>query len=238
MKRFKIFKLLMIFFVLSQTSVFADTITVACSQWKPHYYQEKGIIKGTGYEIAKAVMEQAKVVAEFQVQPWKRVYITGLNKANYMISCLGRTPEREPFFHWVGPVAKSIHYNFYKLKKSKFIVKSHRDILQYRVGVMRGSLTQNFMENMSHEDIHGVSRAEQLIKLLKVGRVDLILEATNVIEHESKTANIDPDIFEMATVGYELSINMAVGKKTPLSVVQAIQKAYKSLEMDGKIIFP
>ncbi len=226
------------FLVLIQSIVSADTITVACSPWKPHYYSENGVMKGTGYEIVKAVMEQAKIDAQFVVQPWKRVYESGLKKSNYMISCLGRVSDREDLFHWIGPISNTTYYNFYKLKTSKITLKSHKDILNYKVGVMRGSLTHDFMKEMSHTKTMDVSRAEQLIRLLKKGRVNFILEATNVIDNESKLANINPDIFEMALIGYGISINMALGKLTPPAVVQAIQEAYKTLQAQGKIVLP
>ena len=227
-----------IFLLLIQSFVSADTITVACSPWKPHYYSEDGVIKGTGYEIAKAVMELAKIDARFVVQPWKRVYNSGLKESNYMIACLGRVPKRENSFHWIGPITKTTYYNFYKLKTSKITLKSHKDLLSYKVGVMRGSLTHDFMKDMLHDKTQDVSKAEQLIQLLKKGRVDFILEATNVIENESKLANINPEIFEMALKGYGISINMALGKLTPLPMVQAMQQAYKTLQTQGKIILP
>ena len=238
MRHFITLGLALIFAVLNQSTALADTITIACSPWKPYYYKEDGMIKGAGYEIAKTVMERAGVDAKFVVQPWKRVYESGLHKANYMVSCLGRVPKREQLFHWIGPITNTTYYNFYKLKESKVSLKSHIDTLNYRVGVMRGSLTQEFMENLSHKKIHEVSKAQQLVKLLKMGRVDLVLEATNVIEKESELANINPESFELALVGYGLSINMALGKKTSLPLVQEIQEAYKSLESEGKIVLP
>ena len=228
----------LIFLLLIHIAVSADTITVACSPWKPHYYSDNGVIKGTGYEIAKVVMEQAKIDTRFVVQPWKRVYESGLKKSNYMIACLGRIAKRENSFHWIGPITKTTYYNFYKLKTSRITLESHKDILKYKVGVMRGSLTHDFIKEMSHKKIQDVSKAEQLIRLLKKGRVDFILEATNVIENESKLANINPEIFQMALKGYGISINMALGKSTPLPVVQAIQQAYKTLQTEGKIILP
>jgi polar amino acid transport system substrate-binding protein len=239
MKKIRISGITLILLVIFQSWVWADTITVACSPWKPHYHKENGVIKGTAYEIAKAVTERAGVKADFTVQPWKRVYKSGLEKPDYMISCISRIPEREELFHWIGPVNKGTFYNFYKLKKSNISLNTHKDTLKFSVGVLRGSVTQTFVEkNLGHKKVITVSRASQLISMLKIGRVDLILEATNVIPNESKLLEINPDIFELALIGYKVTTNLSLGKKAPLSLVNKLQTAYKSLEAEGKIILP
>lgn len=238
MFRFHTVCLLLVSTLQAQQVAFAEPLTVACSPWKPYYYHEDGVIKGSAYEIAKAVTERAGIEAEFTVQPWKRVYESGLNKADYMIACIGRVPQREALFHWVGPVTKTTYYNFYKLKKANFSIESHKDVLNHQVGVMRGSLTQGFMEDLSHPKLQVTANSAQLVKMLEKGRIDLLLEASNVIEHESKLADIDPNIFELALVGYEISINLSLGKKTSESRVQKIKEAYKALAAEGKINLP
>ena len=233
-------KMFLTFIILSigNPSLLADTLTVACSPWKPYYYQENKTIKGSSYEIARAVFERADIKAKFVVHPWKRAYESGLNAPNYLVACLGKLPEREKLFHWIGPVAKTTFYNFYKKESSDISLSSLEDIKNHSVGVLRGSLTEEFLKKSSHKHVHPIATAKQLIMMLEAGRFDLILEAGNVIEHESTLAKIKPETFELALIGFGVSINMALSKQTPMETVQRLQEAYKGLDSEGKIVLP
>ncbi|MCG8620343.1 MAG: transporter substrate-binding domain-containing protein [Desulfobacterales bacterium] len=237
MRMLKLLGFILIFSFYSQSAVFAESITVACSSWKPFYYSEDGDIKGAVYDIAKLVVERAQMDAKFIVAPWKRVYETGLNKPDYMISCISRTPKRESLFHWIGAVKETTYYNFYKLKTSDIAIGSSEDTLQYKVGVMRGSLTEDHMNSIAHKNLHIVTEASSLVKLLAAGRVDLVLEAPNVITNESAAAGIDPEVFELAFQAYGVTTSLSLGKSTSPAVVQKLKDAYKSLEAEGKLTF-
>lgn len=44
----------------------SQTIYVSYSDWKPYFYKDGGQLKGSGYQIAKAVMEQAGFSAVYK----------------------------------------------------------------------------------------------------------------------------------------------------------------------------
>ena len=99
-------------------------VEASCSEWRPYAYKEDGVIKGSAYNIAKDVFDHARVNLNYRILPWARVYKNGLDKTNYLIGCLGRTPKREKLFHWVGPVTKGVKIYFYKMKSNSIKIGS------------------------------------------------------------------------------------------------------------------
>lgn len=234
-----IFKLLVLAFVFSifpLTSVSAGQIKVACTDWAPYYFEDNGEIKGSGYEIAKMVNERAGVEAKYLIEPWKRVYETGLNEPDYMISCLGRTPEREMLFQWIGPITTAKSYYLYKLKSSSLTLGTPEAFSNYKVGVIRGGHQESFARQLGFKDIKLLTDQSALVKMLQAGRIDLVLDAEHVIESNANKDNIDLALFEKAEFAYDVAANLALSKNTSPEVVEKLQNAYKALSEEGLII--
>jgi len=54
--------------------------------------------------IAKAMLSASGQLVPIQLLPWRRAYRMDLSRENTIIFSLVRSPERESFFHWMGPV--------------------------------------------------------------------------------------------------------------------------------------
>ena len=109
-------------------------VEVASSDWIPYVYEDKGVIKGSAYKIAKDVLDRAGVQFNYRILPWARVYRNGLDKENYLIGGLGRTPKREKKFHWIGPVTVGTDIFFYKIKSNPGKINSVEGAKNYRIG--------------------------------------------------------------------------------------------------------
>ncbi|NNG02304.1 MAG: transporter substrate-binding domain-containing protein [Desulfobacteraceae bacterium] len=230
------FVLSTILVILFHSSLQAESITVACTNWKPVFYVENEILKGSGYQIAKAVTEQAGIEAEFIIAPWKRVYLSGLNQPNYMIACLARTPRREALFYWIGPIIENKICSIFKLEKSAVSLKSIQDLQNYPVGVLRGGHQHDFLLDLPHKNILTVTDNKQLLRVLEGGRVDFVL-STEFKTTVGGTAN-DGDTKKIVKVmdAYSVTEYLAFGKITEKEMVDRMTRAYRQLESEGKIV--
>ena len=217
-------------------AVVAQTVTVSCSNWPPFFHNEDGAVKGSAFDIAVAVMKEADVDAEFVIHPWKRVYHQGLKNENFMIACLGRTPPREKLFHWIGAIAKGNKYDFYGLKTRGFNINSIDDLKKYKVGVTRGAHSEDFLkEHQFGKAISPVTKSEQLLKMLAIGRFDVIITNKKNLEVRSKVDDIELSKVEKIFKGYVVETNLAFGKNTSDEMVKKTRDAYQRLRSMGKL---
>lgn len=220
-----------------QANLHAQTVTVACSDWKPYFYQNGKTIEGSAYEIATAVMEKTDIPTRYKIQPWKRVYDNGLRKENFMIACLGRTPTRETLFQWIGPVTKGNRYLFYKLKDNPASVKSLGDLKSYKIAVLRGGHQNDFVnQNGLEKSAQTVAETKQLLRLLLKGRVQFVLNSEEDMIAHVKEQNLTMDQFEEALLAYNVAAYLALNQNTPKEIVEKVRNAYQDVSAQGKIM--
>ncbi len=217
-------------------NLFAQRLTVSCSDWKPYFYEEGETLKGSAYEIATGVMEKTDIPTRYRILPWKRVYESGLKQENFMIACLGRTPTREKLFQWIGPVTKGNDYLFYKLKDSPVSVNTIEDLKKYRIGVLRGGHQNDFIDqNGLKESAHPVAETSQLLKILLKGRVQFLLNGEEDMMAHVKTQNLDMGQFEKALFAYRVAAYLALSNNTSQEAAKKVRNAYQALSKEGKI---
>ena len=73
--------------------------------YPPLTFERDGEIAGGGTAIVREIMRRAGVTVSMQLVPWSRGYAATLRRENTALFVTALTPEREPLFKWVGPVA-------------------------------------------------------------------------------------------------------------------------------------
>lgn len=215
-----------------------EKIEVGAPEWQTYVYEENGVMKGFAYKIVKDVLERAGVSYDFKIYPWARAYNQGLEKKNFLLVGVGRTPKRENLFHWIGGVAKGSDIYFYKLKSNPIRMNSLKDARQHKIGVERASYYYEYLVLNGFEkekEIHEATHPEQLLKMLSIGRLPLILLDESRLSVEAEQAGLDPNLFEKAFFAFEVTENMAFSKNTSPELVQKVRNAYQELVREGKI---
>lgn len=212
------------------------TVALEMSDWRPYVYMENNQPTGLAYVIVKAVFDRANIAYEFKTKPWARVYNNGLNKKNYFIPGLGRTPERELLFQWIGPTTKRVDVYFYKLKSNPIQIKRLEEAKEHLTGVERGAYHQDFLEeNFPPNKIQEVSRPEQLLRMLLKKRVDFILLEEAVVLKLSEKLDVDPHLFEKSLIAFRVQEYLAASLHTDKALVDQLKKAYVALEKENII---
>lgn len=216
----------------------AADLQVACTEQKPYYYQNSdGKMAGQFYNTAKAVLDRAGVSADYSIMNWQLLYASGLEKENFMISCLGRTPLTEDSFHWIGPVAKSDKYAFYKLKSNSAFVSYLEDFEYYKVGIQDIPHMSDFINAKNLDSSTQTAPTKvQLMQMLKSGRVDFVLLEAQDVKNEAQQMGLKPGDLVSAFYAYTLVESLAVSQSTPEETVEQLREAYNTLEAEGKII--
>jgi len=224
--------------ILSVYMLLASEIEVGCNHYRPYVDIVNGKIVGSGYEIAKDVLNKAGVKFKYKVLPWARVYHYGLYKKNYMIGCLGRTDIRENKFQWIGPMEKGIELDFWALKTNHIKIKNLNDLKKYKIACIKSTYAEQFLvaHNFPKKNIKAIIIPKQLIIMLKNRRVDFVLSNIEELSEAAKKLDIDVNkLVKKAFFGFKVQNYLAFSKSTPKKIVEKVKKAYKELQKEGKI---
>jgi len=243
MSKKNIVRKMFVLLIISLISIFdvsaynEEVISVGCSDWKPYVYQKEGELDGSVYQIVKAVFERAQIPFTFDILPWARAYSSGIKNKNYLVACLGRTPEREENFHWIGPVSLGINVYFYKLKSNPLQVANIEEAKKQSIGLVRNSYSQEYINRnkFSEDNLSYVVHSKQLLKMLTFGRYELTLLEEDGLSLLAGQVNLPAEHFEKALFAFSVVDHLAFSKNTSQEIISRVKNAYQQLADEGKI---
>lgn len=216
----------------------AQDITVVTYEWPPYNYTENGEIIGISTQIVRAVLNKAKVAAEYKVYPWARAYKMASEQKNILIYTIRRTPEREALFKWVGPITPPADSYFYKLKKrTDIVIHSLEDARQYKIGVTRDDSMHLFLLRHGFEEgthLEVVTTDTQNLKRLFRERIDLIIWTEFTLPLKAKALGLPFDQLEKVFLLWEDTEGyyMAFSKQTPDALVERVRTAMEQVRTE------
>jgi polar amino acid transport system substrate-binding protein len=198
----------------------------------PYIFFEDDHIQGLGFDVANTLAERAGFTLNVVALPWTRALQTAKNEPAVMIFSLGRIPEREDSFYWIGPIAK-IEVWLYKLKSRKDVsVKNLTDVRRYLVGDARSSASLVFLtENGINVDTAPSDLSN--CRKFKIGRVDLIPFAPLGLATFADSCNIPLDQIEKTVRLVDaIDLYIGVGKNTDSALFTRLNTEFNLMVQD------
>ncbi|WP_448213891.1 substrate-binding periplasmic protein [Colwellia sp. MEBiC06753] len=212
-----------------------DSLTVVAEPWWPfNYYDEQSEIVGRSAERVKALMAKADINFNHALYPWRRAYNMALAKPNVLIYSIYRTKARENKFNWICPLLESSTHKIYKLRSRTDIqINNERDLSAYRINVVRGTYPHDYLLKLGLKEGSSLQLSalvEQHLKLLLNKRVDLIVEAGEVINELLAQSGYPADLLEeVYTFKNTPQFCMAISKGTSPQLIEKIEQAHREL---------
>lgn len=131
----------------------------------------EGRVTGPTAELVRELARRVGVTSDIEMLPWTRAYSIALKEKQIVLFETTRTDQREPLFHWVGPI-KRIQWQFWAKKSSKFRPKTLEDVKALGpVTVYLGDSKTEFLEGAGFTKVQKVNAGELSARLLDTGRV-------------------------------------------------------------------
>lgn len=216
-----------------------ESIRILTEEFPPYNYTEAGQITGFSTAVVHAVLAEIGMRGEFQSMPWARAYETAQNSEGVLIYSIGRNPQRESLFKWVGVIA-SVQYHLYSLKERGLKFNHLDDARPYQIGTVNEDIGEQYLLSkgfLKGKNLQSSTRYEINYEKLKLGRVDLWIMSELVAAHLSRQAGDDPAkvlapsyaINDLGDSGYY----MAFGAKTPDSLVERFRQGLQAIKSNG-----
>ncbi len=189
-------------------------------------------IDGISAEIVRAMFKRAGIDYSLSLRfPWDRLYRLTLDKPNYGLFSTTFTPERQPLFKWVGPLAKT-GWVLLAAPGNNLSVASLKEAAQYRIGAYKNDAVSQHLESQGMAPVNALRDQQNVQKLIK-GQIDLWATTDPVGRYLAKQEGVSG----LTTVlrFNEAELYLALNKDTPDEVVQRLQKALDELRSEGFI---
>lgn len=230
--------------LLSSTLLFAkngtEDLVYMTEDYPPYnYLDEYGILQGSSVEIIKVLWHEMKIPEQnIRLLPWARAYYNIQSQKKQVLFTMSRTEERESLFKWVGPISSSRHLLVgYSKDSSKIEINSSKDILKYKIGVVRLDVGEQVLikQNIPKSNMKEVIKMKDNIASLLNGKVDLISLGEEAFTSLKKLDGVGENIYIAYTMGVSQDY-IAFSKDIPDSTIEKFRKALDAIEVDHRNI--
>lgn len=213
---------------------FAQSLTIYCEDDPPNQMLgPDGQLTGMTVEVAAEIKKRIGNQDPIQMVPWARGYDEIQKIPNTVLFSMSRTAERNPLFHWVGPVLES-SYGLFAKTDSRIVIRSLDDAKKLkRIGVYNADVRDTFLTQAGFRNLDRTNNNIQNFKKLMGDRIDVYASAPTSIEDEAKAAGFKASDVKNVFTFMHVQLYIALSRETPESTVKAWSDAFASMQKDG-----
>ncbi|MGD9950646.1 MAG: substrate-binding periplasmic protein [Desulfobulbus sp.] len=207
------------------------------------YFDKKGELRGKEHAGKRAfylevvremmvIMKHPRKIEEYPFIRGLRIVQKDSNRALFNVS---KIPEREGTVKWVGPILVEKDY-FYEMKNSPTGVTSLEDAKNVdKICVLNGGVHHNvLLKNEFSNLITNISYVN-CFKMLKNGRVNLTISASDTVSEKLKEAGMELDqIKQIPFILLESGGYIAFSNNISDNIIQKWQDTFDLLKKSGK----
>ncbi|MGQ5522900.1 substrate-binding periplasmic protein [Chitinimonas sp. PSY-7] len=198
---------------------------------------EHGEPSGYAVEVLSLLMKEANQEYKLELVPWARALSLAKQQPDTLVFTIARTPEREVYFHWIGPYASRVT-SLLRLSSSEARASTLTEARRFRVAVLNGDvgmdmlLAQGFVRGFN---LITVDKRNDLIKLLQLKSVDFVAGNPAMMRYVASRTELPVDqlVTELTmskrTDGYYFALN----RQSDPEIVQRLQSAFERLQSNN-----
>ena len=215
----------------------AEPYQILTEEWAPYNYQQGDQLTGMATEVVRAIMTLTGDGFEIVVVPSMRATHGLMNRPRTIMYSLFRTPEREPLFKWVGPIAEESIYP-YQLAETPPVDSLEQLRQAPKLTTRHAGLIPQVLESRGFDNLEkSATSSQQLYRMLLAGRTDIIVGDTDAgVAYYSAQLGIAPGTLRRVPVAlYHSSLYIAFSKDSDDKRVAAWTDALEQLRLSGEL---
>lgn len=208
------------------------------------FKDNQGKLRGVSHGGQRAlqvelILEMMKLVdyesKEIQIMPFIRGLRTVQSEPNVAFFNVSRRPDREGTVKWIGPIQSGI-VSFYEATNSPTHITSLADAKRVRaICVVNGNNHDTYLTNLGFTNLSRNNNYENCMKMLTLGRVDLVTLSNFSLQGSLKATNIKNEQVRKTGVPlYETQGYIAMSNNIPDHTILKWQRALDRIKITGK----
>lgn len=224
--------LLVLVFCLPLSALRAADLLLYTEEWPPLNFARDGQLSGYSVELVQELSKRTGDSVRIELVPWTRGYTLAQVQPNVGLFTVGRIPERESLFQWVGPFV-SAHDRFYTLKGSPLKITNLADARRQRLVLPRLWYSLQYLQGQGFDNIYTVTTPEIMMSMFHNGRSDLLAASDLSLPSTLALAGMTPDDVEPQFSFLEHQSYLVFSPATDPSIVARWQKAFDNMKREG-----
>ncbi len=249
-----------IFYLVLMLSLTASTVAVAdlsdqaqviqkiknlnwiTEEYPPYNYVDPKTAKITGFSVELLLQIFAKLEISSQdlnltVNPWARGYHKVMHEPGTALFSTTYAENRLEKMKFIGPIAPHI-VAVIAAKSSQLLISSPIELNRLKIGVVRDDIGEQLLieQGVKAASLDRLNSGLSMVKKLASGRIDAVgySHATTLLLF--RTANINPDDFEIIHILKRSAMGYTFHNSTDVKVLATISKVLDELSMDGTLV--
>lgn len=223
--------------VLLGTPAKAEQYQVVTEEWAPYNYEENNQLTGMTTEIVRAIMALTGDDFEMVMLPSMRASHVLRTRPRTIMYSMFRTPEREPLYKWVGPIAEeSIHA--YQLADAPPVNSLEQLLHAPRITTRHAGLVPDMLRSLGFNNLdRSATENLQLYRMLLAGRTRIIVGDNDAgVAFYSRQLNIAPGTLRQIPIElYRSSLYIAFSRDSEDEQVATWAEALEQLRHSGEL---
>lgn len=147
----------------------------------PYQISRDGDVSGLAVDVLHCVMQQMKLGYEIHVVPWRRAQADVQHGLSDGLFSVMRWPEMDRYATLSSPLVLE---KWYWYARNPALLERKDFPAGLRIGVLRGSNQDGWLMLSGKPPAQIVNRLDSLLKLLQIGRIDIILADQQAMQHQ------------------------------------------------------
>ncbi|RCV88224.1 substrate-binding periplasmic protein [Billgrantia montanilacus] len=189
-----------------------------------NYLTDDGDIDGESTRLLRAALEEAGLSARFRLLPWARAYTEAQMRDNHCVYSTALTPEREPHFTWIGPIAAN-EWAAYSLADADVEAGSLDELASLRVGSFRGDAAGELVEQQGIPIVTASADHENIARLT-AGLIDAWVSNVETATYLASEAEVE---LRQLFIFHAAQLYLACHPSVPVTFATRLQTAIERL---------
>lgn len=224
--------------VLACSTASAATLRLLTEDSPPNNFVQNGKLTGLSVEVAQEIMRRLGSTQPIELMPWARAYriATDSSSGSVALFMMGRTPEREPLFQWVGPLATSITA-FYGRSGGAPQIASLADARALpNILVPREWFSYRMLAELGFTNLEPVDSPETMMRMVMKGRAPVFVISNGMLPPLANKVGAQESDFKQLFVLAKTQGHLAFSLATPPEMVRRWQQTLDEMKRDGTFL--
>lgn len=202
-------------------------------EYPPVTFMQDGKPSGFVTDMVREIAARQKIPDNIRLTSWKNAYDMALVHPKVVLFSAERTPERERFFQWVGPVGKNSAI-LYARKGSWIRINRLEDAKAIAaIATTTNWFTEQHLRREGFQNLLSSPDPRENVRQLMNGEAQLSIFTDITIPALVKEAGYGMDDLEPVLTVVQTDFYIAMSRDTRAEVVQAWQATLDGMKQDG-----
>lgn len=191
--------------------------------------------EGFSVDIVRELLRRTGDSGAITFLPWARAYDTALHRPNTLIFTIGRTPERETLFRWVGPIA-TLDWGLFARAGSGLRPRSLEQArLLSSISTYRADARGEYLRAHGFANLYAATDFTSSVRMLLDGHVAAVVADDIGIGKALERLGGGPERVEKICTLQRLGLYLAFSAQTDPAVAEAWQRSFETMRRDGTV---